>query len=174
MIFNRVSRRSRIDRDIKSAYPRLWRYAYVLSGNRADADDIAQATVVRALESLDRYRDEGKMVSWLIAIAHRLWLNDLRAQKIRRGAGVHLVEDLEIPDDRIATEKTVLAHEMLRRAMALPEAQRTALVLVYVEGYSYAEAATMMDIPIGTIMSRLAAARARLTQTAAETLHDVV
>ena len=72
------------------------------------------------------------------------------------------IEDIELTDDRPDPESNILAREVLLEVLALPEAQRTAVVLVYVEGYSYKEAAELLDIPIGTVMSRLAAARGKL------------
>ena len=100
---------------------------------------------------------------WLMRILHNLWLNRLRAAKVRRGAGVVDIEDAGLlsPDD---PEQTFFGAEVLSAVMGLSDVQRGVVVLVYVEGYSYAEAAEMLNVPIGTIMSRLAAARTTLKE----------
>ena len=94
-------------------------------------------------------------------MARRIWLNELRADAVRRGGGLVPAEDLV--DDKDDTMTNILAGEVLSKVRALPEAQRISVMLVYVEGYSYAEAAEMLEIPTGTVMSRLAAARKKLT-----------
>jgi len=95
-------------------------------------------------------------------MTRRLWLNDLRAQKIRTAGGLLPVEDFDLPDAGPDTETNILARQVFAQVMALPEAQRATVILVYVEGYSYAEAAQILDIPIGTVMSRLASARKKI------------
>ena len=86
----------------------------------------------------------------------------MRANAVRRGGGLVAVEDAQLPDPRSGPEANFIAREVLREVMALPEAQRSTVLLVYVEGYSYKEASEILDIPIGTVMSRLAAARSKL------------
>ncbi len=93
-------------------------------------------------------------------MARRIWLNELRADAVRLGGGLVPADALIDEKDDILTN--ILAGEVLSKIRALPEAQRIAVMLVYVEGYSYAEAAEMLEIPIGTVMSRLAAARKKL------------
>jgi RNA polymerase sigma-70 factor, ECF subfamily len=73
-----------------------------------------------------------------------------------------LIDDLDIPDDKLDPEENLLAQERLRQVLNLPEAQRVTVMLAYVEGFSYQETSEILDIPIGTVMSRLAAARARM------------
>ena len=88
-----------------------------------------------------------------------MWLNDLRAAAVRRGGGLQAVEDVDLPDPGPDAETNYFAREVLSTVNALPEAQRATVLLVYVEGFKYAEAAEILDVPIGTVMSRLAAAR---------------
>ncbi len=147
---------------LKPLFPRLWRYCVVLTGHPEQADDLAQAACQRALEKAHHYQPGTRLDRWLFRIAQRLWLNERRAEAVRRGGGMTAIEDIELPDDRPGPESNILAREVLLEVLALPEAQRTTVVLVYVEGYSYKEAADMLDIPIGTVMSRLAAARGKL------------
>lgn len=144
---------------LPEVYPRLWRYCVSLSGNRDTAGDLAQAAMVKAIEKADQFQAGTHLDRWVFRIAQRTWLNELRANAVRRGGGLVPVEDFDLVDEKPSTETNILAAEVLRFVMALPEAQRVTVVLVYVEGYSYKEAAEMLDIPIGTIMSRLAAAR---------------
>ena len=100
--------------------------------------------------------------------AQRIWLNDLRSRKVRTGGGLVPVEEIDLPDHSPGAETNILARDVLNRVNALPEAQRHSVFLVYVEGYSYKEAAEIMEIPIGTVMRRLAAARKRLGEEMAD------
>ncbi|WGI23145.1 RNA polymerase sigma factor [Amylibacter sp. IMCC11727] len=156
----RLSDHEKTVRDgLPAIYPRLWRYCVSLAGNRDTGGDLAQAAMVKAIEKADQFQAGTHLDRWVFRIAQRTWLNDLRANAVRRGGGLVPVEDFDLIDEKPSTETNILAAEVLRFVMALPEAQRVTVVLVYVEGYSYKEAAEMLEIPIGTIMSRLAAAR---------------
>jgi len=146
----------------------LWRYGLVLSGSRQTAEDLVQATCLRALERASQYTPGTRLDQWLRAILRSIWLNDLRAQRLRQGAGWLPAEEVLIFDGREQIETNILATQVLRQMRALPEAQREALYLVYGEGLTYAEAAQALDIPIGTVMSRLAAGRARLADLGEE------
>ena len=127
------------------------------------ADDLAQTTAMRALEKADQYQPGTQLDRWLFTLARRIWLNELRANAVHRAGGLVPVEDTEIADTRrLDAETNSFAREVFDKVLELPEAQREAVLLVYVEGFSYRETADMLDIPIGTIMSRLAAARKKL------------
>lgn len=154
--------REEIRNGIKPLFPRLCRYCLVLTGQRETADDLAQATCLRALEKAQHYVEDTRLDRWLFKMAQRLWLNELRAQAVRRGGGLTVIEDVDLPDTNPDPESNILAREVLLEVMVLPEAQRATVLLVYVEGYSYREAAELLGIPIGTVMSRLAASRAKL------------
>ena len=147
---------------VAKLYPRLWRYCLVVSGNTQSAADLAQTTCLRALEKQALFEPGTHLDRWLFTMAQRIWLNELRASAIRRGGGLVAVEDVDIADPRPGPETNIMAREVFRMVAALPEALRTTVLLVYVEGYSYKEAAGILDIPVGTVMSRLAAARAKL------------
>ena len=144
---------------LPSLYPRLWRFCYVLTKRRDAADDLAQASCARALEQSDKFEPGTSLDRWLFTIARRLWLNDLRSAKTRRGQGLVLVEEVDLEDYKPSVETNILAREVFTVIQDLPESQRLAVLLVYVEGSSYREAADVLDVPIGTIMSRLATAR---------------
>lgn len=152
-------------------YPRLWRYAVALTGRRDWGDDLAQTTCLRALRNADKFEVGTHLDRWMFRMCHRIWLNELRARKVRSGGGLVPVEEVDLPDTAPATEVNILARQVLTQVNALPEAQRQAVILVYVEGFRYKEAAEIMEIPVGTVMSRLAGARKKLNalmQTKAE------
>lgn len=148
-----------VRRGLPQVFPRLWRYAVSLTGRRDWGDDLAQTTCVRALDRAHQFQPGTHLDRWLFTMAKRIWLNELRARKVRTGGGLVPVEEIDLPDHAPDQETNILAREVLNKVNALPEAQRQAVFLVYVEGYSYKEAAEIMEIPIGTVMSRLAAAR---------------
>jgi RNA polymerase sigma-70 factor (ECF subfamily) len=145
---------------------RLWRYGLVLSGNRDTAEELVQATCVRALERAHQFMPGTHLDRWLIAILHSIWMNELRARKVRQGQGLVDADAVLVFDGLGQAEANILAAEVLKAVQALPEMQREAVYLVYVEGLAYREAAEIMGVPIGTIMSRLAAARAKLAPLA--------
>ncbi len=141
---------------------RLWRYALVLSKAEDAAEDLVQATCVHAIERADQFSPGTRLDRWLFVILRSIWLNEIRARRIREGAGFVRAEDVLSVDGVRMVETNILAAEVLTAISRLPEAQRETLLLVYGEGYSYAEAASALGIPIGTVMSRLTAARSAL------------
>ena len=147
---------------------RLWRYGLVLSGRGDVAEDLVQATCVRALERAAQFTPGTRLDRWLFAILHSIWLNEVRARRIREGGGLVDAEVVLSFDGREAIETNILAAQVLAEVQRLPEAQRSTVFLVYVEGLTYREAAEVLGVPIGTVMSRLAAARASLGELAAD------
>ncbi|RUM25988.1 RNA polymerase sigma factor [Rhizobium vallis] len=147
---------------------RLWRYGLVLSHQRDVADDLVQATCLRALERADQFMPGTRLDRWLFSILHSIWLNEIRSRRVRQGQGFVDAGEALTFDGAHNTETHVMAGQVLKQVNALPEAQRTAVFLAYVEGLSYREVAGILDIPIGTVMSRLAAARAKLSGTGPE------
>lgn len=138
---------------------KLWRYGLVLSGARDVADDLVQATCVRALERAAQFEAGSRLDSWLYSILRSIWFNELRSRRVRQGEGFVDASEALVFDGGAAMETNILVAEVLRAVGHLPEGQREAVLLVYAEGRSYAEAADIMAVPIGTVMSRLAAAR---------------
>jgi RNA polymerase sigma-70 factor (ECF subfamily) len=141
---------------------RLWRYGVVISGSRDAADDLVQATCLRAIERAHQFQPGTRLDRWLMAILHSIWLNEVRAARYRRGQGLVDAETALVFDGAREIETNISAAQVLKRVQALPEAQRETVFLVYVEGFSYREAAALLEVPIGTVMSRLAGARAKL------------
>jgi RNA polymerase sigma-70 factor (ECF subfamily) len=153
---------------IVAELPRLWRYGLVLSSNRDTAEELVQATCVRALERTHQYQAGTRLDRWLISILHSIWLNEIRSRKVRQGQGLVDADAVLVFDGLQATETNILAGQVLREVQDLPEVQRETVYLVYVEGMTYREAADVLAVPIGTIMSRLAAARAKLADLGRE------
>ncbi|MCX5514812.1 RNA polymerase subunit sigma-24 [Kaistia algarum] len=143
----------------------LWRYGLVLSRNRDTAEELVQATCLRALERAEQFQSGTRLDRWLFTILHSIWINDLRARRVRHGTGEVDAEIALVVDGAHEIETNILAAQLLERIGRLPEAQRETVLLVYGEGYAYREAADLLGVPIGTIMSRLAAAREKLAET---------
>jgi RNA polymerase sigma-70 factor, ECF subfamily len=149
---------------LEPSLARLWRYALVLSRARDVADDLVQATCLRAIERADQFTPGTRVDRWLLAILRSIWLNEIRARRVREGGGFVEAENVLTTDGVREMETNITASAVLRAIDQLPEAQRETVLLVYGEGYTYAEAAEALGIPIGTVMSRLAAARAALAK----------
>ncbi len=144
--------------------PRLWRFAVVLSGDRETAGDLVQAACARALERAAQFQPGTRLDRWVFTILASVWKNQLRAAAVRRGNGQVDAEHALIADVAEDLERHMLTRQALSAVGRLPEAQRSALLLVYVEGCSYKEAAQTLEIPMGTLMSRLAVAKTTLGQ----------
>jgi RNA polymerase sigma-70 factor, ECF subfamily len=145
--------------------PRLRRFAHGLTGSAADADDLVQSTLERALQKLDQWQPGTRLDSWLYRIAQNLWIDQVRSVRTRGTAvDVEALEAVAGSDGRVTNEQQLTMRDT-RRAMAeLPAEQRAVLMLVAVEEMSYADAAQALDIPIGTVMSRLSRARRALAE----------
>ncbi|RNM24627.1 sigma-70 family RNA polymerase sigma factor [Dickeya undicola] len=143
---------------------RLWRYGLVLSRNHDVAEELVQSTCVRALEKSAQFTPGTRIDRWLFSILHSIWISDLRANRVRMGQGFIDSDELLAPDTHALNDDRRHYQKIMQRVSALPEAQRNALFLVYVEGFTYQEAADTLLVPIGTIMSRLAAARTTLAK----------
>ena len=149
---------------LEPSLARLWRYALVLSRARDVADDLVQATCLRAIERADQFVPGTRMDRWLFAILRSIWLNEIRSRGIREGGRFVEPEEVLTTDGARETELNITASAVLRAIEQLPEAQRETVLLVYGEGYTYAEAAAVLAVPVGTVMSRLATARAALAK----------
>ena len=150
--------------EIAALVPRLRRFAYAICGNRDEGDDLVQTACEKALSRLDQYRPGTRLDSWMFRIIQTSHIDAIRRRK--RQADPTEPEQLErVSDGGLGADQN--EHRMtlarVRAAIAeLPEEQRAVMALVAIEGYSYKEAAATLETPIGTVMSRLARARARL------------
>jgi RNA polymerase sigma-70 factor (ECF subfamily) len=143
--------------------PRLRRFAFALTGDRDKADDLVQDACERALSRLDQWQPGTKLDSWMYRITQNIWLDQHRARRVRREQGtLDEVENLPGSDGRMVTETRLTLAAVQDGIARLPPEQQVLVAMVCVEGVSYKEAASILDIPIGTVMSRLARARQSL------------
>lgn len=154
---------SEIGRQLIEMLPRLRRFAIGLTGNASDGDDLVQACYERALRYLDSYEPGTRLDSWLFRIARNIHLNELRARAVRARHLQTVAADGEPEVDGARTMEGRLTLAAVRNLLGrLPEEQRSALLLVAVDGLSYAETAKVLALPIGTVTSRVARARIAL------------
>jgi RNA polymerase sigma-70 factor (ECF subfamily) len=150
---------------VEPLIPALRRYARALMRERAAADDLVQDSLERAISRWHQRRPDGDVRSWLFAILHGLAINRLR-QAQRRGRHIAMEDADAAALARPPDQEAALRHRDLLRALdELPEEQRSVLLLVSVEDLPYAEAAQVLGIPIGTVMSRLSRAREKLLRS---------
>jgi RNA polymerase sigma-70 factor (ECF subfamily) len=146
---------------VEPMIPALRRYARGLVRDTEAADDIVQDCLERVVANWSRRRGENAR-SWVFAILHNLAVNRLR-QDARRGASLPIEDAPEASNARAPTqEDTIYGHEVMAAVDRLPPDYRSILLLVSVEDLSYAEAAKVLEIPLGTVMSRLSRAREQL------------
>lgn len=143
--------------------PRLRRFAYALAGDRDRGDDLVQDTLVRALTYIDQWQEGTRLDSWMFKIAQNLWFDRARVSAVRgETADIESVPEIIASDGREVTESRLTLDVVMKGIAQLPDNQRALVALVCVDGLSYKEAASVLDIPIGTVMSRLARARQHL------------
>jgi RNA polymerase sigma-70 factor (ECF subfamily) len=147
---------------IVAQIPSLRRYARALVGSREDADDLVQDTLERAYRKWHLWRRDTDARPWLFAIMHNVFAD--RARLARSRLAVAPLEDASHADDGRAGDAAIARLDVAAALSRLPAAQREVLLLVALEDLSYADAARVLDVPLGTVMSRLAAARARLRE----------
>lgn len=152
-----------IRRQIVELLPRLRRFGRSLTGDRDRADDLVQETCVRALSKLDQWERGTRLDSWLYRIAQNLWLDGLRAAKVRGELmDIDSAVEIEGVDGRSVTDARLDLDDVQRAMGDLSPDQRLAISLVCIEGLSYLDAADVMKVPIGTLMSRLGRGRRAL------------
>lgn len=143
--------------------PRLRRFAYALTGSTEQGDDLVQETCLRAISRVERWQPGTRLDSWMYRIAQNLWLDQVRANKVRgEVVDIELMEALPGSDGRDVTESQLTLEAVDSALQKLPAEQRAVIALVCIEGVSYKEAAEISGVPMGTIMSRLARARQAL------------
>jgi RNA polymerase sigma-70 factor (ECF subfamily) len=152
----------RFSDQLVAVLPRLRRFARGLAGSAVEADDLVQSACERALARRHQFQEGTRFDSWMFRIVQTIWIDQIRARDVRKQDG-ELVEARHGSDEPVRRAEARLSLGEVRRAVErLPPDQRVALLLVTVEGLSYREAAAAIGVPVGTIMSRLARARAAL------------
>ena len=148
------------ENELTQLLPRLRRFAFSLSRNGADADDLTQATIERALRSREQWQPGTRLDSWLYRIMRNLWIDTARARTRRERHEAPEEEAQSVGEDPREAIETSLE---LKRAMAamdqLPDEQREIVALILIEGFGYREVSEMLDLPIGTVSSRLVRGR---------------
>jgi RNA polymerase sigma-70 factor (ECF subfamily) len=148
---------------IVDVLPNIRRFAASLTGNLADADDLLQSTVERLLAK--GLPDDAEVLPWCLRVCRNLWIDEVRSRKVRHDAAREpavIGEQVLQGEDQVIGEMTLAEVQQVLQSMT--DDQRAVLELIAVEGYSYKEAAEVLDIPVGTIMSRLARARTTLME----------
>lgn len=148
-----------VRRQLVQFTPRLRRFALTLTGSEVDADDLVQSSLERALAYLQQWEPGTRLDSWLYRIAQNLWIDQRRRRRVR--GTTESADDMVLPgeDGREVNERKLMVRDAMRALASLPEEQQVVLALVSIEGLSYEEAAKVLNVPRGTVMSRLARAR---------------
>jgi RNA polymerase sigma-70 factor (ECF subfamily) len=141
-------------------YVALYRYAFRLTGSAADADDLTQEAFCKAQSHFSQLRDPGRAKAWLFSILRNLYLHRVRTDQQHRCVALGDVADVAEPPPEPLPEIDPVRLQLALNE--LPEAFRTPLILFYFEDFSYRDIAEQMDLPLGTVMSRLARAKAYL------------
>ena len=143
--------------------PRLRRFAHSLTRNQDQSEDLVQETCARALACLEQWRPDTRLDSWMYRIAQNLWIDQMRAEKVKgETLDIAAIDDIWGCDGREVIESRLSLLELRECIEQLPPDQRVLLRLVCMDGLSYKEAAQALDSPAGTVMSRLARARRTL------------
>jgi len=155
--------RDQFERELVALLPKLRRFARGLAGSQADGDDLVQGALAKALTKREHWRPGTRLDSWVFRIIQNHWIDTVRTRRVR-GEVATLDDALDVAgvDGNSAVESSMAVARMKTALNQLSDDQRAVVVMVSLEGMSYAAAAEALGIPIGTVMSRLARARATL------------
>ena len=146
--------------------PRLRRFALAITGDAIEADDLVQETCLKALSNLNQFQAGTRLDSWLFRIAKNAWLDKIKKVSSRTDhVDIDTAPELQDPTAQEVVEHRAALRDTSRAIAQLPEELSDLLILICIDGRSYEETAQMMELPIGTVMSRLARARRQLHQT---------
>lgn len=153
------------ERELLTLLPRLRRFARALARDAADADDLMQAALERALKAREQWMPGTRLDAWMMKIVRNSWIDEARsrARRAQTFAPEEAGERVGI-DDHENIERHAQMRDVDRAMSRLPPEQREVIALVLVEGLAYREAAALLDIPIGTLTSRLTRGRQALAQ----------
>ena len=146
---------------LKTLLPMLRRFAYSLTGSKADADDVVQITIEKLL--VKGIPDDVEPAKWAFKICRNVWIDEYRSRKVRQNTAQADV----LPEPITSNEHQTLENKQVLKNVntalgQLPEEQRAIVSLVAVQGMAYKEVAHTLDIPIGSVMSKLSRARSTL------------
>ncbi len=148
--------------DLIALLPRLRRFARSLTRSVPEADDLVQEACLRALSRADQWDPSQPLDRWVFRITRNLWISEMRKRGVRMGEGQVPAEEATELVSPVTGEDALRGKELRARVEALAPELSSVLLAVSVEGYSYAEAAELFDVPIGTVMSRVHRARKAL------------
>lgn len=151
------------ERALIALLPRLRRFALAITRSATESDDLVQSAVERALGSWQRRPPDMQIDSWMFKIVQNLWIDERRRHRNRYAAAAP-DETMCGEDGRTVTAGRLDLAEVCAAMAGLPEQQQAVLGLIVIDGMSYAQAADVLSIPVGTVMSRLARARAALAR----------
>jgi RNA polymerase sigma factor (sigma-70 family) len=151
------------DEQLAALLPRLRRFAQALSRDSADADDLTQATVERALRSRQQWQPGTRLDSWAYRIMRNLWIDTARSRSRKTAHEAPEEEGLNIGEDPRAGMDAALDLKRIMAAMSrLSDEQREVVALILIEGFGYREVSELLGLPIGTVSSRLVRGRTAL------------
>lgn len=152
--------------ELVSLLPRLRRFAYGLTHDGPLADDLVQTACLKALERWQQWQAGTSLAAWMFRIVQTTWLDDYRTRRRQRTDALDDETAPELPreDGREVVEQRSQARQLRSLIEALPEEQRSVLLMVTVDGLSYKDTAAALGVPVGTVMSRLSRARLRLAE----------
>jgi RNA polymerase sigma-70 factor (ECF subfamily) len=156
-----MDRRTPFEDELIALLPRLRRFAHSLSRSPADADDLTQATIERALRSRDQWLPGTRLDSWAYRIMRNLWIDTARS-RVRKEKFEASPEEAERHGEDGAIEASAELARVMSAMQQLPDEQREVVSLILIEGFGYREAAELLDLPIGTVSSRLVRGRTTL------------
>jgi RNA polymerase sigma-70 factor, ECF subfamily len=155
-----TARIEQIRHQLIALLPRLRRFARTITRNVHDADDLVQISIERALLRYEQWRPDSRFESWMFGILRNAWIDEIRSRGRRDRVFAPAEAGENVGDGANEAQLRLLS---VQKAMALlPEDQRMAVALVLIEGLSYKEAADVLEVPIGTVTSRLARGREAL------------
>ena len=155
-----MDQRLSFEDELAALLPRLRRFAHALSKSAADADDLTQMTVERALRSKGQWQPDTRLDSWTYRIMRNLWIDTVRARARRQGREAPPEEADKVgTDPRTGMEASIDLNRIMAAMQRLPEEQREVVALILIEGFGYRETAEMLGLPIGTVSSRLVRGR---------------
>ncbi len=155
-----VRRSVAFEAEMLAFLPRLRRFCFALTGAAHDADDLLQATVERVLQKPPP--DDADLKKWMFRVCRNIWIDEIRARKVRRADELNEEDYLPATGGEKETMDRLTLLEVNAAMAKLPDDYRAVLSLVALEGCSYKAASQALDIPVGTVMSRLARARRAL------------
>ena len=157
------------DEGLTALLPRLRRFAHTLSRDPADADDLTQATVERALRSRSQWTPGTQLDSWLYRIMRNLWIDTIRSRGRKDDLHRSIEEAEQVGEDpRASIEASIDLRTIMAAMQRLPAEQREIVALILIEGFGYRECSEILGLPIGTVSSRLVRGRTALLQMIGE------